>query len=64
MRNVSDFTHIEVHVVKPLVSGLILIEVATVTSVSIRIRAGGEILLSAILKLINYIWNEEELYDG
>jgi hypothetical protein len=27
------------------------------------IHAGGEILLSAIHKLINSIWNKEELHD-
>jgi hypothetical protein len=27
------------------------------------IQAGGETLLSAIHKLINYIWNKEELPD-
>jgi hypothetical protein len=27
------------------------------------IRAGGKILLSAIHKLINYIWNKEEFPD-
>jgi hypothetical protein len=27
------------------------------------IQAGGEILLSAIHKLINYIWNKEQLPD-
>jgi hypothetical protein len=26
-------------------------------------KAGGEILLSAIHKLINYVWNKEELPD-
>jgi hypothetical protein len=28
-----------------------------------RIQAGGEILLYAILKLINSVWNREELPD-
>jgi hypothetical protein len=27
------------------------------------IQAGGEILLSAINKLINYVWNKKELPD-
>jgi hypothetical protein len=75
--NVSDVRQIEVlHTAEPLVpsSGRLEVEIAIAKLKKYKlpgsdqipaelIQAGGEILLSAIHKLINSIWNKEELSD-
>jgi hypothetical protein len=74
--NVNDVRQIEVHMAEPLVSGPSRLEVETAIAKLKKykspgsdqipaelIQAGGEMLLSAIHKLINSIWNEEELPD-
>jgi hypothetical protein len=75
VHNVGDVRQIEVHTAEPLVPGPshLLVEIAIVKlkcklpgSDQIPaelIQVGGEILLSAIRKLINSIWNKEELPD-
>jgi hypothetical protein len=74
--NVSDVRQIEVHTGEPLVPGpsRLDVEIATVKLKKNKspgsdeipaelIQTGGEILLCAIHKLINSIWNKEELPD-
>jgi hypothetical protein len=74
--NVSDVRQIEVHTAELLVSGPSRLEVEIAIAKlkkykspgsdqipSELIQAGGEILLSAIHKLINSVWNKEELPD-
>jgi hypothetical protein len=74
MHNVIDVRQIEVHTAEPLVPSPIRLEVEIAIaklkkykspgSVQIPaelIQAGGEILLSEIHKLINSVWNMEEL---
>jgi hypothetical protein len=76
VHNVSDVRQIEVHTAAPLVLGPSRLEVKIAIaklknykspgSDEIRaqlIQAGGEILLSAIHKLINSVWNNAELPD-
>jgi hypothetical protein len=76
VRNVSDVRQIEVHTAKPLVPGPIHLEVEIAIAKlkkykspgsdqihAVLIQAGGEMLLSAIHKLINSVWNKEELPD-
>jgi hypothetical protein len=76
VRNVSDVRQTEVHTAEPLVPGLSLLEVEIAIAKLKRykspgsdqilaklIQAGGEILLSAIHKLISSVWNKEELPD-
>jgi hypothetical protein len=76
LHNVSDVRQIEVHTAEPLVPGpsRLEIEIAIAKSKKYKspgsdqiptelIQAGGEILLSAIHKLINSVWNKEELPD-
>jgi hypothetical protein len=76
VHNVSDVGQIEVHTVEPLVPGPSRLEVEIAIAKLIKykspgsdqipvelIQAGGEILLSAIHKLINSVWNKEELPD-
>jgi hypothetical protein len=71
---VSDVRQIEVHRAKPLVPGPNRLEVETAIAKLKKykspgsdqipaelIQAGGEMLLSAIHKLINSIWNKEDL---
>jgi hypothetical protein len=72
---VSDVRQIEVHTAEPLVPGLSCLEVEVVLKLkkykspgsdqipAELIQAGGEILLSEIHKLINCVWNKEELSD-
>jgi hypothetical protein len=74
MHNVSDVRQIEVHTAEPLVPGPSRLEVE-ITVAKLKeynslgsnqilaelIQAGGKILLSAIHKLINSVWNMEEL---
>jgi hypothetical protein len=74
VHNVSDVRQIEVHTAEPLVPGPSRLEVE-IGIVKLKkykspgsdqlltelIQAGGEILLSAIHKLNNSVWNEEEL---
>jgi hypothetical protein len=74
VQNVSDIRQIEVHMAEPLVSGHNRLEVE-IDIVKLKkykspgsdhipaelIQAGGEMLLSAIHKLITSIWNEEKL---
>jgi hypothetical protein len=74
VHDVSDVRQIEVHTAEPLVPGPSRLEVETAIAKLKRykspsseqipaelIQAGGEILLSAIHKLINSVWNKEEL---
>jgi hypothetical protein len=76
VHNVSDFRQIEVHTVEPLVPGPSRLEVDIAIAKLKRyklprsdqipaelIQAGGEILLSEIHKLMNSVWNNEELPD-
>jgi hypothetical protein len=76
MHNVSDVRQIEVHMAEPLVPGPSHLEVEIAIAKLKKykflgsdqiptelIQAGGEILLSAIHKLINSVWNKEELPD-
>jgi hypothetical protein len=68
---VSDDRQLEAHTAEPLVHGPSRLEVKTATAKlkeyqspgSDQIQAGGKILLSAIHKLVNSIWNKEELLD-
>jgi hypothetical protein len=72
----SDFRQIEVHTAEPLVPGPshLEVEIAIANLKKYKstcshqipaelIQAGGEILLSAIHRLINSVWNKEELPD-
>jgi hypothetical protein len=71
--NVSDVRQIEVHTAEPLVPGPSHLEVETAIAklkykspgsdqILVELsQAGGEILLSVIHKLINSVWNKEEL---
>jgi hypothetical protein len=74
--NVSDVRQIEVHTAEPLVLGPIRLEVEIAIAKLKKykspgsgeipaglIQAGGEILLSAIHKIITSVWNKEELPD-
>jgi hypothetical protein len=74
--HVSDVRQTEVHKAEPSVSGHGRLEVETATAKLKKyklpnshqipaelIQAGGEILFSVIHKLINSIWNKEELPD-
>jgi hypothetical protein len=76
VHNVSDVRQIEVHTAEPLVPGPSRLEVEIAIAKLKKhkspgndqipaglIQAGGEILLSAIHKLINSVWNKEELPD-
>jgi hypothetical protein len=71
-----DVRQIEVHMAELLLAGPSRIEVEIVIAklkkyklpgsdqiLAELIQAGGEILLSAIHKLINSVWNKEELND-
>jgi hypothetical protein len=74
VHNVSDVRQIEVHTAEPLVPGPSHLEVETAFPklekykspgsdqiLAELIQAGGKTLLSAIHKLVNCIWNKEEL---
>jgi hypothetical protein len=74
--NVSDVRQIEVHTAEPLVPGSNCLEVEIAIAkikkykspsndeiLEELIQAEGEILLPAFHKLINSIWNKEELPD-
>jgi hypothetical protein len=64
VHNVSDVMQIEVHTAEPLVPGPSRLEVEIAIAIPEElIQAGGEMLLSAIHKLIHSIWNKEELPD-
>jgi hypothetical protein len=76
VHNFSDVRQIEVHTAEPLVPGPSLLEVEIAITKLKKYKspgsdqipaelsqAGGEILLSVIHKLINSLWNEEELPD-
>jgi hypothetical protein len=76
VHNVSDVRQTEVHAAEPLVPGpsRLVVEIAiaklkkykspSADEISAElIQAGDEILLSAIHKLINSVWNKEELPD-
>jgi hypothetical protein len=76
VHNVSDVRQIEVHTAEPLVAGPSRLEdeIAIVKFKKYRppgsdqipaelLQAGGEILLFAIHKLVNSVWNKEELPD-
>jgi hypothetical protein len=76
VHNVSDVRQIEVHTAEPLVPGPSCLE-AEIAIAKLKnykspgsdqipaelIQAGGEIVLSVIHKLINSVWNKEELPD-
>jgi hypothetical protein len=74
--NVSDVRQIEVHTAEPLVPGLSRLEVEIAIAklkeykspgsdqiLAELIQTGGKIFLSAIQKLVNSVWNKEELLD-
>jgi hypothetical protein len=76
VHDVSGIRQIEVHTAEPLVPGLSRLEVEIAIAKLKKykspgsdeipaelILAGGEVLLSAIHKLINSVWNKEELPD-
>jgi hypothetical protein len=76
VHSVSDVRQTELHTAEPLVPGVTLLKVEIATAklkkykspgsdqiAAELIQAGGEILLSAIHKLINSVWNKEELPD-
>jgi hypothetical protein len=76
VHNVSDVMQIEIHVAGPSLLGSSRLEVEIALAKlkkyksagsnripSELIQAGGEMLLSAIHKLVNSIWNKEELPD-
>jgi hypothetical protein len=76
LHNASDIRQIEVHAAEPLVPGpsRLEVEIAIAKLENYKspgsdqipaelIQAGGEMLLSAINKLIHSVWNEEELPD-
>jgi hypothetical protein len=76
VHKVSDVRQIEVHTAEPLVPGLSSLEVEIAIAKlkkykspgsdqipAEHIQAGDEILLSAIHKLINSVWNKDELPD-
>jgi hypothetical protein len=76
VHNVSDVRQIDVHTAELLVPGPSHFEVEIVITklkkyklpgsdqiLAELIQAGGEILLSVIHKLINSVWNKEELPD-
>jgi hypothetical protein len=76
LHNVSDVRQIEVRMAEPLVPGPSRLEVEIAIAKLKKhkspgsdqipaqlIQAGGEILLSAIHKLINSVWNKKELPD-
>jgi hypothetical protein len=76
VHNVSDVRQIEVHTAEQLVPGNSRLEVEIAIAKLKKykspgsdripaelIQAGGEILLSEIHKLINSVWNKEELAD-
>jgi hypothetical protein len=71
VRSVNDVRQTEIHTAEPLVPGPSCLEVEIAIAklkykspgsdqiLAELIQARGEILLSAIHKLINYIWNKE-----
>jgi hypothetical protein len=63
---IRDVRELEVHIFEPLVPGpsLLRAEIAIAKlEMSDQIQAGGKSLLSAIHKLINSVWNKEQLPD-
>jgi hypothetical protein len=76
VHNVTDVRQIEIHMAEPLVPGPSRLE-AEIAIAKFKkykspgsdqipaevIQAGGEIFLSAMHKLINSVWNKEELPD-
>jgi hypothetical protein len=76
VHDVSDVRQIELHTAEPLVPGVSRLEVEIAIAKLKKykspgsdqipaelIQAGGETLLSAIHKLVNSVWNKEELPD-
>jgi hypothetical protein len=76
VHNVSDVRQIEIHTAEPLVSSPSHLEVVVAIAKLKKyksagsdqipaelIQKGAEKLMSAIQKLINSLWNEEELPD-
>jgi hypothetical protein len=76
VHNDSDFRQIQVHTAEPLVPGPSRLEVKIAIAKlknykspgsdqipAELIQAGGEIFLSAIHKVINSVWNKEDLHD-
>jgi hypothetical protein len=76
VHNASDVRQAEIHTAEPSVPGPSRLEVEIATAKLKKykspgsdqipaelIQAGGEILLCAIKKIINCVWNKEELSD-
>jgi hypothetical protein len=76
VQDVSDVRQIEIHIIEPLVLGprILEFEIAIAEFEKYKsagndqipaelIQRGGETLVSVIHKLINFIWNKEELPD-
>jgi hypothetical protein len=76
VHGVTDVKQLEIHTAEPLVPGSSHLEAEIAIAkckkyksagshqiLTVLIQAGGEILLLAIHKLINFIWNEEEMPD-
>jgi hypothetical protein len=76
VHNVSDVRQIEVHMTEPLLPGSSVLEFEIAIAklkkykspssneiLAELIKAGSEILPSAIYKLMNSVWNKEELPD-
>jgi hypothetical protein len=76
VHNVSDVRQIEIHLAEPLLPGPSRLEVEIAIAKLKRykspgsdeipaelIQAGGEMLLSAIQKVIESVWNKEKLPD-
>jgi hypothetical protein len=76
VHNISDVKQIEVHTAEPLVpdTSRLVVETAIAKLKNYKspgsdqilaelIQVGGEILLSAIYKITNLIWNKEGLPD-
>jgi hypothetical protein len=76
VHNVSDVSQIEVHTAEPIVppGPSLEVEIAIAKLKKYRspdsdkipaelIQSGGKILMSASHKLVNFVWNKEELPD-
>jgi hypothetical protein len=72
LHNVSGVRQIEVHTAEPLLPGPSRLDIAKLKKYKSPgsdqipaelIQAGGKILLSEIHKLVNSVWNKEELPD-
>jgi hypothetical protein len=74
--NICDVRQTELHTIEPLVPGPIHLEAEIAVAklkkynspgsdqiLAEMIKAGGEILLSALHKLFNSVWNKDEMSD-